>query len=323
MGKFVVLAAALLVVSAVSAFAEESCQLTRYAVIPYETNETAQIYIPATLGGRSTRLLLDTGSYWSVVSDDLAKSLNLTPRPSGQVEMVDLSGAKINTIVTVPSTTIGTLKFGASEYFVGGTAPGQTIEQLGGLLGQNLLTRVDLEIDGAAKTISLFSQDHCPGAGVYWADEAVTLHYKRSAPTPTGSHLRGEIDKDQIDPPIVWAQLEGEDVAVLFDTGATYTSMDLDLARRRFGIHPDSPGVQPANEAHVISGKAVQTYSYTFKTLTVGGISFENVPARLGRFEGGAQIVLGMNELKHLHLYFAFKEGAIYVTAADAGRPQK
>jgi hypothetical protein len=27
-----------------------------------------------------------------------------------------------------------------------------------------------------------------------------------------------------------------------------------------------------------------------------------------------------MNEMKHLRIYFAFKEGAIYVTAADAGR---
>jgi hypothetical protein len=32
-------------------------------------------------------------------------------------------------------------------------------------------------------------------------------------------------------------------------------------------------------------------------------------------------LILGMNEMKHLRLYFAFKEGAIYVTAADAGRP--
>ena len=323
MRNFLVLAAALLAVSAVSALADDKCQLKRYAVIPFETDENAQIYVPATLGGRSTRLMLDTGSFWSLITEDLANALNLKPKTSNYVQMRDAAGTKLDKIVSVPDVSIGALSYGAADFFVGGADAGRTIEQLGGLYGQNLLTQVDLEIDNAAKTISLFSQDHCRGDGVYWTDEAVTLQYKRAAALqPLGTLIRQQVNKDQIDPPIVGADMEGEQVSVLFDTGAANTAMDLELARRRFGIEPSSPGVKPAGKVYVASGDAVETYSYTFKSLTIAGIRFENVPVLLGKFRESLQIVLGMHELKHLHLYFSFKEGMIYVTGADAGRPQ-
>ena len=54
--------------AALPAFAEESCQLKRYGVIPFETDESSQIFIRATLDGNPARLMLDTGAYWSLLS---------------------------------------------------------------------------------------------------------------------------------------------------------------------------------------------------------------------------------------------------------------
>ncbi|MFM7739691.1 MAG: hypothetical protein ACKO9H_09825, partial [Planctomycetota bacterium] len=61
--------------------------------------------------------------------------------------------------------------------------------------GQNLLARVDIEIDNAGRTVSIFSQDHCPGSGVYWADEAVILKYERAGARTraTGSRLKRDV----------------------------------------------------------------------------------------------------------------------------------
>jgi predicted aspartyl protease len=68
------------------------------------------------------------------------------------------------------------------------------------------------------------------------------------------------------------------------------------------------------------SGAIEKTYSYTFKELTISGIKFENVNARIGNLKESSQILLGVNEMKHLRMFFAFREGKIYVTAANAGR---
>ena len=96
--------------------------------------------------------------------------------------------------------------------------------------------------------------------------------------------------------------------------------MDWEHAARVFKLTPETPGVVEAGEVMVGTGTRVKTYKYTFKELVISGIRFENVPVLLGDFGDTAQVILGMNEMKHLHLYFAFKEGRIYVTAANAGR---
>jgi hypothetical protein len=102
-------------------------------------------------------------------------------------------------------------------------------------------------------------------------------------------------------------------VRAVFDTGSTSTLMDLDLAESAFGITPSSPGVHALGEDRVISGKKVRFYSYTFKTLTVSDIVFEDARATLGDLED-VQLILGMREIAQLNLYIAFKRKIIYAT---------
>lgn len=304
------------------AIAEESCQLMRIAAIPFQTDSTAHVYVPVSLNGRGTHLMLDTGAFWSGVSTPMAAALGLPIRQATDFYMTDAAGKRIDKVVTIDQMKLGNIPFNSAvEMFVMDYTPNATLEQNGGVLGRNLFTQMDIEIDNAGKTISLFSQDHCKGAGVYWADEAVTLNFKRAKPsTPTGSNIRQKPSKHQIDTPIVAADLDGEIVSVLFDTGATRSGMDIEHAKRKFGIGPGSPGVEPAGKVYTGTGEAVDTYSYTFKSLTISGIKFENVTVLLGKFDDDAKLLLGMNELKKLRLYFAFKDGMIHITAADAGR---
>jgi predicted aspartyl protease len=303
----------------------ESCRLTRIAQIPYQTDARAHVFVPATLNGRNTHLMLDTGAFWSSISPPLVAALNLQPRDATDFYMVDAGGRRIDKMVTIAEMKLGSIPFDrAVEMYVDGGFPDTSLDRNGGILGRNLFTQMDLEIDPAGKTISLFTQDHCKGDGVYWADEAVTLMFKREKPrTATGTNIRSKPSKHQIDTPIVAAELDGEVVSVLFDTGATKSGMDIEHAKRKFGIGPGSPGVEPAGKVYTGTGEAIETYAYTFNSLTIAGIKFENVPMLLGKFDEDAKVILGMNELKHLRMFFAFKDGMIHVTAADAGRTQQ
>jgi predicted aspartyl protease len=302
--------AAISLLAAAAVRAEQVCNLQRIAVIPFETDDSSHIYIPATIAGVRTRLMLDTGGWWSVVRNEIADAAGLKARTSYDVWIVDSAGKKQDKYVTVPELRLGAtgnVVFGKPVDFV--VVPGldsKPIEQFGGTIGLNFFTRMDLEIDNAGKTISLFKQDHCKGAGVHWANEAVTLRFKRDPGNPIAM-------------PIVAADLEGQIVRTLIDTGSTVTSMQLEHAKRRFGLTPQTPGVEPSGQIHLPGGSIVETYSYTFKALTISGIRFENVTVHLGDFDE-ADLVLGMNEIKKLHLYFAFKDQMIHITAADAGR---
>jgi predicted aspartyl protease len=59
------------------AHAEATCELKAYGTVAFETDETGHIYLPATVAGRSTRLKVDTGAYWSVLRRDLAEAQGL------------------------------------------------------------------------------------------------------------------------------------------------------------------------------------------------------------------------------------------------------
>ena len=318
-------AALLALVLTAPAFAED-CKLKRYTVMPFELNEAGLITVPVTLGSLKSRMMVDTGAYWSFVNEGVVANLNLNVRTPDLI-IVDAAGEEIRRSAIVPAVKIGELNYGPAEFFVSKSLSNEPIDKDAGIIGINLLTRVDMEIDNAAKTISFFSAEHCRGDGVHWADEAVTLEYsKQKAKRPTGSRIRQTNSKDyknQIDPPIVTAELEGEAISVLFDTGASYSAMDLELARRRFGVDLNTPGVVPAGKVRVGGGGTVDTYSYTFKTLTIAGIKFENVPILLGKFDEDSKLILGMHQMRHLHIYFSFAEGLIHVTAADAGKQKK
>jgi predicted aspartyl protease len=305
------------------AFAETCEPLKKYTTMPFRLGDEGRIYVPATVAGRQTHLMVDTGAYWSSLNQDMAQALNLTTRMPA-FEMRDATGERMRKSGVVPEVKIGTLNFGAAEFFVNNHNARGTIEQDGGIMGRNFMTQVDVEIDNAGKTVSLFSPIHCRGDGVYWADEAVTLEFKKAkANRPLGTRIRQTQSKEyanQIDTPAVTAMLEGEAVTVLFDTGATHTFMDKEFARRRMGITETSPGAKPAGKAYASGGGETDVFSYVFSTLTIGGIKFENVTARIGDFDNDTHVILGMNEMKHLRLYFAFRDGMIHVTYANASR---
>ena len=310
--------------SGTAATAQECKPLLRYAQIPFQQDSTKHIHLPVMVGGIQSRMMLDTGAFWSLLRRDVATQLGLEPRRNYNLVMVDGGGTRIDQSVLVPAFRLGQLNFGAAEFFVSDFWAGAPLNEQAGVIGQNLLAKVHLEIDNAGKTVSIFSQDHCSGDGVYWADEAVILKYERKGARTraTGSRLKRDVDQNQIDEPVVTAELQGKPVRLLFDTGATFTSMDLEHARNAFGLTKDSPGVVPAGSVIVGSGATIETYRYVFSELKISGIRFENVPVLLGNFDRSAQVLLGMNEMSKLRIYFAFKEGAIYVTAADAGRTQ-
>jgi predicted aspartyl protease len=290
---------------AAAARAAEPCVIERFASMPFETDGTAHVFVPATAQGRATRMMIDTGGFWSLVTEAFADELNLERRRSTEVWVADSSGARLDKYIRIPDMKIGPLPLGAAFDFIISKNMGmRSTEQFGGTLGLNIFSGVDVEIDNAAKTISLYKPSRCEGA--YWSDDYVTLRYRRDG-------------NWRISMPVVTAELEGETIRALLDTGSTVSSLKLGVAKRRFGIGPGSPGVELSGQIHLPGGKIVEVYSYTFKTLVISGITFSNVPVHLGDFEE-AELILGMNELKHLRLYFAFKHRMIHVTAADAGR---
>jgi predicted aspartyl protease len=299
--KFVV---GFLLLLTAAARAEEVCELQRVAVLDSKAKGYNHLMVPAEFGDHKTRLMLDTGGGWSIMREGLAKQIGLKPKKLRTIYYLDVAGGKTTHYVTVPRFTLGgQLALGESDFLLDPDDDTEDLDILGGTIGAERLTDYDIDIDNAAHTVTLYRSDKfCSGRLVRWADKWVEIPYT----------FNNEVVETKV-------KVGGEKIRAMFDTGSTRTLMDLEVAKRLFGVEPGSPGVRKEREITMPSGKKIQFYAYHVDQLEVGDLVFKDVEVYLGDYQN-VPLLIGMREISQLHLYIAPKRKIIYATLANAGK---
>jgi hypothetical protein len=265
-------------------------------------------------------LLVDTGGVFSAVTKRTVRELKLKATQSN-VSMVNVRGQKSDQAVRLPSIALGGLRQ-EGAYFQIDPAPDNPDDKnpqaFAGTLGPDLLQKFDADFDFASGKLNLVSPDHCQGKVVYWTAPAVAI-------VPMHVAQFGHV--------IFPMTLEGKRVNVLLDTGASNTTMNLDVARRIFDVDVSSPDVQKVGE--ITGSYTANVYRRRFKTLEVDGVVITDplitllpnmmgsAPARrIGSLtrdnddvQGLPDVILGMSVLSKLHVYIAYKESKLYLSA--------
>jgi lipoprotein NlpI len=166
--------------------------------------------------------------------------------------------------------------------------------------------------------INYFSPDHCQGKVVYWQADTV-------AAVPITIKDRSRL--------MVPIKLDGREFNAMIDTGAFRTTITVPTAKRVFDLGPDSPGMKPLG--NINGDPQLASFSRTFSTLTFEGITVNNptlaiMPDRMrtadrsqqtgnrarsnGDFFEIPDLILGMDVMRHLRMYMAFKESVLYIS---------
>ncbi len=107
----------------------------------------------------------------------------------------------------------------------------------------------------------------------------------------------------------------------ILDSGSPVSLLGMGAAGRMFDLDEKSPGVVPAGTLSGGAGGQIGAYAYPFKSLTMGGLAVANPKILLSDTHSfgkdRAQGLLGMNVLRRLHLYFAYRERELYISAAS------
>ena len=278
--------------------------------------------VSASLDGKPVKLLIDTGSIVSQVSNVPAAALHLTSlaTPRGQY---DISGRFSHEAARITDLTLGNME--ATGFYLRLVPdPNFSAEPpFDGILATDMMSRYDIDLDFGHSRLNYFSPETCQGAGVYWAPKALAI-----LPTPT---LPGRAYVD--------VMLDGHKVSALIDTGSEHSMMNPALARKLFGLTPNSPGMVPGE---VISDGAIADADFhTFPALSLGGLTLTNVRiavVRDARTEDNGEyhiartlptqfnlnqllpdLTLGMDVLRQTHLYISFRDQRVYVSRAEDG----
>lgn len=295
--------------------------LTAVDMVP--VTDDAAVIVKTKIDGNDELMLLDTGGFFSTITDKTASALGLDTRKTA-VQMIGVSGKMAGVATRARSFSFGRLQASNIDFMIDNEQGGWK-GNIDGVIAPNLLTRYDVEIDFATHKVNLLSADHCEGKVIYWPATAIAV-------VPIRLTKSGHI--------FTTVKLDGINLNALIDTGATNTSLSLPTAESDFGLKMGSPDTPDTGA--LFGSPTARIYHHRFKTLDIGGIAvgnpsveiipdlmknkLEHAPPIGTRFSDDDEqdslpdLTIGMSVLSRLHLYIAYTEGKLYVT--PSGAPQ-
>jgi predicted aspartyl protease len=314
----------MMVIACSAGLAEDCHSLTMISSVELARREgDPRMYVPVSLQGTQKLMLLDTGGGVSEITSKVADELGLQRRTLG-FSTVNLSDETSDQAARVSPFSIGRLKTDSIEFVV---APEKKLfgddGRFAGILGPDILANYDIDIDFGAPRLAFMSPDHCEGKVIYWPASAVAI-------VPIRVLKLGHI--------VMTVQLDGKNVTAMLDTGAAGSTLTIPVAESDFGLKMGSADTPFLADLEDRPGAAV--YGHRFKSLDFEGIAVGNLdvdiipdflkdkyrqgPGTGSRIADPADndefpdMLIGMNVLRHLHIYIAYKEKKLYITPAGA-----
>jgi len=309
---FILIVSASLVFASPS-FAAECGLLNRLTTLDLKPGQDPRPVVPAIIGDTPVDLLIDTGGVFSALYPWAVRTLNLRTFETA-AQMANIAGQMSNHGVHLPPLTLGRIRQERLNFMVlPGADDPNAPHPIAGILAPNILMNVDLDFDFGAHKLNLISQNHCDGKVLYWSAPAVAIVPFRA---DAGGHVSFPVT------------LDGKRVTAILDTGAIDTLLKLTVAQLNYDVDVTAPDVERAG---------ADVYRKRFSTLTIEGISVTApmitlIPDRVkvtaeqrpvgsmirDTDYGLPDLIIGMSVMSKLHVYIAYKERKVYITAANS-----
>jgi hypothetical protein len=280
--------------------APAGCTLGKVAELKVTMNDMRPV-VEARINGRDGKLIIDSSSYYNVISGQGAAGSNLKLKPPPSfLSTKGPDGKPLLSIGVADDFVVDDLRLKNIEFLAGGSASSSGSE---GLIGQTLFQSYDVEYDLANGVIRLMRPVGCGEAGLaYWATGKHTYSLVEISPTtPTQPFVAGV------------AQLNGVQVHVLFDTGATASRISPQAAKRA-GLQSDPSELTDAGYAMGIGRPKVMTHLAPFATLKLGDEEIHNLHLRIGDTRDGTDLLLGADFFASHRIYVSNSQHKLYFT---------
>lgn len=288
--------------------------------------------ITATIDGNPQKLLIDIGRRSTQLWDATASKLKLAVLAHGAGRW-DFAGRYSEGFARIGSITIGSIESGGIHFQIS-TDPDAAPAPVDGILRNDAMAQYDIDLDFAHQRMNYFTPEQCTGAGIYWSPTTVTavpiLAY-------TGTQYGDRSPIARFGTTYVPVTLDGHVILALLDTSLDRTFLNPDVAKKVFGLSAETLDAGNVSDG----GALIKAGVHRFSTLTLGGLTASNplvaIPFDVKTQSSGIthiaktarssfllheimpDIVVGMDMLKHTHLYVAFQSDQVYVSAAGEG----
>lgn len=218
-------AVALLLLLAGCAPDSVTCRLEPLTVLPVAVEENVPITI-ALINGRPATLILDIGSDMTLLSRSAARRLGVTFDRGRSLSLIAAGGVTSASPAVLHTLQLGTMGAPDVPVVVSQGLP----PPIDGVLGIDILARFEVDLDGPNERATIYRARLCAGAAPNWTEPFTRL--------PTQQQRSGHL--------LVPAQLNGQTMIGLLDTGASRTTIGLKAAADAGLPRPSCCMVPPA-----------------------------------------------------------------------------
>ncbi len=327
-----ILAGALALACLQPALAQDCKPLQMLGSADLDVVNGAAAIVHVTINGKPAKMMLGTAGGTTRFTPEGAAALELTPIANSRVILINSKSKSSESYVVIDDLSVGGAHIAHSQFMIspGNQASGSDTV---GVMGADLLSHFDVELDFAAGKMNLFAQDHCPGKVIYWKHAAVSVvPLSEFQPTANDSRTGYQGYLKRFEQMWVPVTLDGKAIPAQISTGGV-SNMFSDTALAAFGIDANSPGSEPAANA-----LPSDSFHHKFSALVFDGVTVTNprfmvypfhpadytrrirrTDTRLARLDDGrpAFVMVGMDILTKLHLFASFGEHRLFITEAS------
>jgi len=278
--------------------ASGKCKLAKFAEFPIMMNERSPETV-AKINGTEVRLIVDTGSFYSLLDPYKASALGLKASPAPVAYTGKAFGVHLTKVkeFALPGLTLNNLEFIIPDdlHFAGPRV---------GTLGRNVLQLGDAEYDFAGGLARLIKAEDC--------SDTVLAYWVR--PGDPYSVIKLHIPmKEELRPPVLGTvYVNGMATRAIFDTGSPTSFLTVKAAAKA-GIKLDSPGVVPAGDVTRVDRSMIQTYLAPVTVFKIGDEEIHNTRLRLGDMDiAEADMLVGADFFLSHRVYVAKSQDKLY-----------
>lgn len=278
---------------------EPECRLDRNAEIPMSFRDDHYI-VPVDIGGHAYPMVLGVGTDRTAFSPDAIRMLGLTEDTRQASVVSGLSGARSTYPYLLPS-----LKFGPEEWDrlpvltvdLPTGSPGDAAAPVG-ILGADVLSRYDLDVDFPNRTMTLYTAQGCIAPFLPWQGNYFEYAAK---PQPRAKHRF-----------IVPVTLNGRKIDAILSTGSVRTLVKRADLERVGGTRAAQLTFAPSGAGEASSPRTVDVYR--FDDLQIGPGNYRNVRLRISdSIADGEDMVLGLDFMHTRRVWFSHSSERVFM----------
>ncbi len=233
--------------------------------------EHSRIYVPGQVNGKDVLFMVDSGADTLLFATELS-ALGVAVGSSSGETYGATGGARPDGQATLSTLGIGLWSGHDITLRAVGSSGGENLRGVPviGVLGEDILSHFDVEIDIKNERFSLFEMKGCEAANLaYWTDNYNVVDITQYDARQPRLRMSGMLNESP--------------VSMILDTGAPYSMVSLDVARA-LGVAPGGPGVEEVDKVSGVQGQAEATWVGTFSSFVLDQERIAPVKLRFYKF---------------------------------------